>query len=875
MRIRSILFRSLCGLALASVLAARPVLANNPIRITSTGTAYKWNSFPIIYTVDGGMLGSLTNAEANALTTEAFTAWTSVATASVVVTQNPVVGLGSDGDIDTVAEFNALFPSGPCPNFNAIIYDSGGAITDGLFGAGASNNLLGFASPCLATSGDAILATRAVLIVKNYAVSPVTALNRSKILGVFIHEFGHGLGLGHSQVNIRCYTDPTFYCPSNTLGGNILGVPTMFPFLLPLTESPDLSFQATLSADDVSAISTLYPSPAFATSTGTIVGTVFFSEGINHFQGANVTARRVGDPGVTAVSNVSGMFAQVDHGNPALGRPPSSFGSPDITKRGEYTIPGVPSGTYTVEIEGVDPSFVGGSSVGPLGQQIPLPWLPECLSTPESPGDDSAPCEVLVIAGGTVLNNKDFILNSFGAALDSFDVSARNETIATATVLAGLIPGAISGSIGGNNGPDVDFYRIDMVAGQVLTVEAFSRRFPPPGFGTTGKYLDSVIDLMDAGGTRFTSCRIGDEITAFNQPCVSDDFTPAGGARTQDSKLSFLSAAATTVYLRMTDFLGDFRPEFGYQINLAINPARAEVTSSGANFGRQFIATSAVKSVSVGNTGAADLILSATPVALTNDPILGGNLFALASGSTCVANLVLPPGASCVVNVSYQPSGTGSFSVGTLSVTSNAFSSPNFFGLQGTGVNFTLGLTGSSSKTVTAGQSTSFGLLVNPTSVPPNFGTGLPTPTTLAVSGLPGGASASFLPASIAADTSLGFFTMQVTTASRSSALARPRRLPLPPVPAPLLVLTAMALFALALPWRRTDAPRWCRTCALLAVVCVSAGLQACGGGGGGSSGGSGGTVNPNGTPAGTYQLTVTAASGPVARTSTVTLTVQ
>jgi hypothetical protein len=128
-------------------------------------------------------------------------------------------------------------------------------------------------------------------------------------------------------------------------------------------------------------------------------------------------------------------------------------------------------------------------------------------------------------------------------------------------------------------------------------------------------------------------------------------------------------------------------------------------------------------------------------------------------------------------------------------------------------------------------------------------------------------------------DTSAGTATLTIsTTAATTSALDYPRR--------PGLFRYAAggsALACILLVLMPTRGRNWRRTLGmLLLLVGVTGGVFACSSGvdssggnsGGGGGGGGGGTSNP-GTTAGSYTITVTATSGSISQTGTVTLTVQ
>ncbi|MGH8241913.1 MAG: hypothetical protein ACRETY_01035, partial [Steroidobacteraceae bacterium] len=158
----------------------------------------------------------------------------------------------------------------------------------------------------------------------------------------------------------------------------------------------------------------LYPSGGAATH-GLISGTVFFSDGESQLQYANVVARRVDTGGNedrrSAASAVSGYRFRVCNPNP-ITEPPADFcppfGSLNPGHIGLFEIP-VPPGSYMVEIEGIDPQFTGGSSVGPADFPIALP------------GTAPPPLGPIVIVAGQTESGNDFVLVGTPPRFDQFE----------------------------------------------------------------------------------------------------------------------------------------------------------------------------------------------------------------------------------------------------------------------------------------------------------------------------------------------------------------------------------------------------------------------------------------------------------------------
>lgn len=426
------------------VLVGIPAQAGGPLYVGGPGAAagipYRWNINPVTYWTDQGNLGTQTTAQADDLVAQAFKVWQDVPTASISF--SAAGKLSDDVTAANVMEVqnalnNCSVPLGSTSvaQDRTIIYDVDGSAFKAL--GEDPTTTLGFADAfCFASDGINNSFSRGEAVLNGLFIDgkPDTSANPEvtvdEFRAAFIHEFGHMIGLDHSQINLNCLTSS---CAPDS--DDLQGVPTMFPVLISVE-------MATLSTDDIAAISELYPETTsnpptqvpFASTTGRITGHVLFSDGVTAAQGFNVIARNVSSPRATAVSSVSGFLFTADAGNPfffgsAFGSP-SQFGSRTPALVGFYNIPGLPPGSYTVEVEAINNSgdnpFVGGSSVGPIGTlgfQFPMPGTctREFHNAAESANDLCDDQTPVTVNAGEVQTDIDITLNGTRPRFDAWE----------------------------------------------------------------------------------------------------------------------------------------------------------------------------------------------------------------------------------------------------------------------------------------------------------------------------------------------------------------------------------------------------------------------------------------------------------------------
>jgi hypothetical protein len=265
------------------------------------------------------------------------------------------------------------------------------------------------------------------------------------------------------------------------------------------------------------------------------------------------------------------------------------------------------------------------------------------------------------------------------------------------------------------------------------------------------------------------------------------------------------------------------------------------------------------------------LTSSVNPVFLDNPTVLTATLTTLAAGTTPTGTVSFFDGATPIgtaaivngmasINASFVYAGTHNITATFAGDTTDAPSTSPMYAQTVADFSLTLATGGSSSASTIAGGTATYNLVVTPI-----ITTTFPGPITLTVTGLPTSVTGTLTPSSIATGSGATPVAFAVTAATLLQAQARLHHPPVHRSPfrdAPI----ALALLALPLAWFR----RRKRFAGLFASLClffaITAGLSGCAGPADTGYYGE----NPQ-----TYNLTVTATSGNLSRSTYLTLTVQ
>lgn len=315
-----------CLAAAALLVAAMPAFAGGPLAIVPTAEGLKparWEGAVPVY-VDLGGLGLVTHEQAVQLVANSLQSWSSVDTSSF---RASIVGTTGDLGLGDIVGANAGSVIGAYNGGGIhVIFDGDGTVLTDFFGVGGG--VLGIATPEFLASEGSTQIVEGWVVITGEGEGVEEVVTGAPLSGIVTHEFGHAIGLAHSQTNglyFRNQPIPAWglsagaeragpdQCPTALAAWpNAEQVETMYPFIDPYPTSPTYNSpgMATVNvADDRAALSTLYPARGFKANSGRIMGRILAHDGTSPLMGINVIARSATQP-FDAISRISGDRTQ-------------------------------------------------------------------------------------------------------------------------------------------------------------------------------------------------------------------------------------------------------------------------------------------------------------------------------------------------------------------------------------------------------------------------------------------------------------------------------------------------------------------------------------------------------------------------------------
>lgn len=511
----SLIFAILLVLAAAAIV---PTYAGGPLFVDTTGQPVRWATHMasggplstqtvdaqkrVIYRVDSGGLGPLSNAEAVSLVDRIFKAYTDIPTATIeFVNGGPILDTKTGKAVDITGN-NVGMVLGRTPSFqNPIVFDNDGSIT----GTGGVLGFFTFLNFGQSQNGGLELLEGAVAL----NGPALGRIGKVPFIGVFTHEFGHFAGpLDHSQIygwiasGSSAANPPAGFTSAQLFDVYSPFVETLYPFFFGGPSSSKMAqagfnnsgpFTASLSFDDIVAMSALYPEPGYLPSesgsqVGGISGRVVIrtTSGDVPITGLNVVVRRISRgqyPPAPTLEVYKNNNIPLDKDGAPLPPEDRDELDPMITSAsqvsgvlggsGVYNFLGLPPGDYMVSVERINPNALGGSSIGPRDPQLVFTSPENYNGTGESndPNTDNPRdfTPVRVVAGA-VTPNIDFILNGLGGSTTTANEAEPNESKKQAQPIN--IQSVIMGEARAN---DASVVNVDFGGGQLVPIQDLYR----------------------------------------------------------------------------------------------------------------------------------------------------------------------------------------------------------------------------------------------------------------------------------------------------------------------------------------------------------------------------------------------------------------
>ncbi|RKQ92789.1 ASPM-SPD-2-Hydin domain-containing protein [Solirubrobacter pauli] len=197
---------------------------------------------------------------------------------------------------------------------------------------------------------------------------------------------------------------------------------------------------------------------------------------------------------------------------------------------------------------------------------------------------------------------------------------------------------------------------------------------------------DGHLWFTDPGAQRVGRITTSGVITELAVPTVPKDITVAAGHLwyggsavgrvTTSGVVTSFPVQADGLARGPDDHLWFTRTAANAVGRMLIEPA-ATLSATSAAFGTPLVGTTSDRTLTLENTGTAELTVSS--VSLT-----GATAFSLAAGTTCAAATVLAPGGTCDVALTFAPTLPGGHA-GTVTIADDAGGAPRTIALSGTG----------------------------------------------------------------------------------------------------------------------------------------------------------------------------------------------